>query len=258
MKEDSRKSERPARSVRPSEVRVALLGDAVSGYAKHTRLVPAIEIAARAIGSEVEVEWVPTTRLARNPSKALNSFDGVVAAPQSVEYCRSPAGLLDALRHVRRQGTCCLAICGGAQFALREQASRIPEDTFSGPVLEEGSCAIARSESTHGVSGAHAVEIASGSLAGEAYGQREVVEHFACNHLPTPEAEAQLRRIGLRVVGTTPGVGACLFERSEHPFYVASLYLPHMHPDQPHPLFVAFLRTAEAPSAQKGSWRKYP
>lgn len=258
MMEDDRKRGRTARSVRSAGLRVALLGDATSGYAKHTRLAPAIEIAARAIGFETEVEWVSSTRLARDPSSALNNFDGVVATPQSVEYCRSPAGLLDALRHVRRQGTCFLAICGGAQFALREQASRIPEDTFSGPVLEEGSCSIARSESTHRVSGAHAVDIVPGALVGEAYGQREVVEHFACNHLPTPEAEAQLRRIGLRVVGTTPGVGACLFEGSEHPFYVASLYLPHMHPDQPHPLFVAFLRAAGAPSAQKGAWRERP
>jgi CTP synthase (UTP-ammonia lyase) len=78
------------------------------------------------------------------------------------------------------------------------------------------------------------------------YGQLEVEEEFACNYELNQQFQEQLTNAGLKVTGTTEGGEARVIELIEHPFFVATAYLPQWATSEglPHPLFTAFLNAA--------------
>lgn len=199
-----------------------------------------LKAAAAAEGLAADVRWVSSMRLGPGPASALAPFHAAVVAPQSEEYVRHPESLMKALAFVRTTGTPCLAMCGGAQYALREFARHVlgsPTD-----VLRMHSCSDHGSAHTGGISGMHPVRLAAGSRASMAYGRRSAEEPFACSYVVDPAAEVALGSAGVTTTGTTPAVGATLFEWESHPFYLATLFLPHLGPAQPHPLLRALVR----------------
>lgn len=90
------------------------------------------------------------------------------------------------------------------------------------------------------------IKITPGSRAHEAYGEQEVIEEFYCNYGLNPQFRDSVARIQLKITGVDFGGEARIVELSDHPFYVATLFLPQMssRPGRPHPLIVAYLRVA--------------
>lgn len=225
-------------------LRIGILGDRLPDYAKHENLETAIGRAAAARGLRVDASWVPTGRLAGKVPAALQGYDGLVAAPQSPEYCEQPAALQAALRFARRTGLCCLAVCGGAQNALREHARELMGVAGSDAVLSAASCDPAIRFSDYAISGLRSVELTEGSGLAACYGGPATLEHFACSFTFDEDAGVALLENGVSVAGTSPGIGATLFEWSGLPFYVAALFLPHWRSEKPHPLFTGLLDCA--------------
>lgn len=229
----------------PEELlRIGILGDRLPDYAKHENLETAICRAAAASGLRVEASWVPTERLARRVAAVLRGYDGLVAAPQSPEYCEHPAALQAALRFARRSGLCCLAVCGGAQSALREHASELMGVAGSDAVLSAASCDPAIRSNDYAISGLQSVELTEGSGLAARFGGPVALEHFACSFTFDEDAGVALLENGVSVAGTSPRIGATLFEWSCLPFYVAALFLPHWRSEKPHPLFTGLLDCA--------------
>lgn len=76
---------------------------------------------------------------------------------------------------------------------------------------------------------------------------REVVtEQYYCNFGLNPAYQTQLHEGGLRVVGVDQDGEARIVELTDHPFFLATLFVPQVssRPTQPHPLISAFLRAA--------------
>ena len=92
------------------------------------------------------------------------------------------------------------------------------------------------------------VKIAAGSLASQAYGREEAAEQFSCNFGLSPGFGRGVDWGRLKIAGVGPTGEARIAELTDHPFYVATLFLPQMSstPDRPHPLIKAFLRAALA------------
>jgi CTP synthase (UTP-ammonia lyase) len=90
------------------------------------------------------------------------------------------------------------------------------------------------------------IKINPGSLAHQAYRQQEVMENFACNYGLNPQFQDQFSQGRLRSTGVDLEGETRIVELSEHPFYVATLFLPQIisEPDKPHPLIVAYLKAA--------------
>jgi CTP synthase (UTP-ammonia lyase) len=66
--------------------------------------------------------------------------------------------------------------------------------------------------------------------------------HF-CNYAPTADAVARLVAAGVVVGATAPDAGAEVLEFPDHPFYVASMFQPHIGAlagEPVHPLVRAF------------------
>src|SRR5262249_16704166 len=90
------------------------------------------------------------------------------------------------------------------------------------------------------------VRLAEDSRAARLYGTTEVEETYYCNFGLNPDHRAALEDGGLRVTGVDADGDARVLELAEHPFYLATLFVPPTpsRPLDPHPLVSGLLRAA--------------
>ncbi len=91
-----------------------------------------------------------------------------------------------------------------------------------------------------------AIKILPGSLLHRAYGRDEVTEQFACNYGLNPRFRDKVEKGRLKITGVDLDGEVRSVEVTDHPFYVATLFLPQISsvPERPHPLIAAYLRAA--------------
>jgi CTP synthase (UTP-ammonia lyase) len=185
----------------------------------------------------IETTWVPT-----DSGFSIGDYDGVWLVPGS-PYADDDA-VLRALTVVREKGIPFLGSCGGMQYAVVE---------FVRTVLGESA--------THAESDGEADDNVVTALACSLYGEERVVTpvpgtrfadwvdepfvgmHF-CNYAPTADVVARLQGAGVVVGATADDAGAEVLEFPGHPFYVVSMFQPHIGAlaRRPvHPLVLAFL-----------------
>jgi CTP synthase (UTP-ammonia lyase) len=209
--------------------RVALLGDR-SAHRSHR------ELDALRPALAVDTDWVPT-----GSGFDVTAYDGVWLVPGS-PYADDEA-VLAALAVVREREVPFLGTCGGMQYAVLELARSL--------LGEHGTHAEADGESEDNV-----VAPLACSLQGE---ERLVTPvpgtrfagwvpepflgmHF-CSYAPAAAVVARLEARGVVVGATAPDAGAEVLEFPSHPFYVTSMFQPHVGTlaGQPvHPLVTAF------------------
>jgi CTP synthase (UTP-ammonia lyase) len=92
------------------------------------------------------------------------------------------------------------------------------------------------------------VRLVPGTRAAALYGDREPVEDYRCNYGVDPRLHLALERAGLRLSGFGEDGELRIAEIPEHPFYVATLFLPQMRstPGQPHPILAGFSAAVRA------------
>lgn len=97
------------------------------------------------------------------------------------------------------------------------------------------------------------VKIKPGSCACQVYGQQEVTEQFYCNYGLNPQFRDKVESGQLKITGVDLEGGARIVELSNHPFYVATLFLPQIssRPERPHPLITAYLKATIAFQASR-------
>jgi CTP synthase (UTP-ammonia lyase) len=133
-----------------------------------------------------------------------------------------------ALTQVREGGIPFFGACGGMQYAVIE---------FTRNAI--GAAA------THAESDGLGDDNVVAALACSLYGEQRTVQpvpgtrfaswvsepfvgmHF-CNYAPTPDAVARLEEFGVVVGATADDAGAEVLEFPEHPFYVTSMFQPHI------------------------------
>lgn len=184
----------------------------------------------------VETEWVPT-----DSGIDVTAYDGVWLVPGS-PYA-DDAAVLRALTAVREAGIPFLGTCGGMQYAVLELVRSVLG-------------AAATHAETDGASDDNVVAGLACSLQGE---ERLVTPvpgtrfagwvpepfvgmHF-CSYAPTADAVARLVAAGVVVGATAPDAGAEVLELPGHPFYLTSMFQPHVGAlagAPVHPLVTAF------------------
>jgi hypothetical protein len=159
-------------------------------------------------------------------------------------------GALQAIRFAREQGWPFLGTWGGFQHALVEYARNVlgiedaehEESAPTAPTLLVSKLADSLVGKTQ------KIKILAGSLVQRAYGRDEVSEQFACNYGLNPQFQDKVAKGQLKITGVDLYGEVRVFEVLDHPFYVATLFLPQISsaPGSPHPLIVAYLRAALA------------
>ncbi len=92
------------------------------------------------------------------------------------------------------------------------------------------------------------VKVRAGTRAGALYGRAEVTEDYYCNYGVNPEYERLLETRGLTVSGVGDTEEIRIVEIADHPFFVATLFLPQARSTaaNPHPLIVGYAEAVRA------------
>jgi CTP synthase (UTP-ammonia lyase) len=211
-------------------VAIALLGDH-RGHRSH------LELDALRPMLPIETAWVPT-----DSGFDVTAHDGVWLVPGS-PYADDSA-VLGALTVVRESGIPFLGTCGGMQYAVLEYVASV----LGGPATHAES---------DGESDDNVVTALACSLDGEErlvtpvpgtrfagwVAEPFVGMHF-CNYAPSTDAVERLVGSGVVVGATAADAGAEVLEFPGHPFYVTSMFQPHVGAlagAPVHPLVTAFV-----------------
>lgn len=209
---------------------LALLGDR-SGHRSHR------ELDALRPMLPVATQWVPT-----DSGFDVTAYDGVWLVPGS-PYADDEA-VLAALTVVREHGIPFLGTCGGMQYAVLEfarselagsathaESDGVSDDNVVAPLA----CSLQGEE--------RLVTPVAGTRFGSWVPDPFVGMHF-CSYAPTPAVVARLEEAGVVVGATAQDAGAEVLEFSDHPFYVTSMFQPHVGAlagAPVHPLVTAFM-----------------
>jgi CTP synthase (UTP-ammonia lyase) len=214
---------------------VALLGED-RGHRSH------VELNALRPRLDVATTWVPS-----DSGFSIEEYAGVWLVPGSPHA--DDAAVLAALTSVRERGVPFLGSCGGMQYAVLE---------FVRSVLGEAA--------THAESDGERADNVVVPLACSLVGEERLVTpvpgtrfagwvpepfvgmHF-CSYAPSAEVVDRLESAGVVVGATADDAGAEVLEFPDHPFYVASMFQPHVGAlaGKPvHPLVTAFTDAVRA------------
>jgi CTP synthase (UTP-ammonia lyase) len=95
---------------------------------------------------------------------------------------------------------------------------------------------------------ARKVKLIFGTKSAKAYGKSETIEHFRCNFGLNPYFQDAVIKEPLKIAGVDENGEVRIIELSDHPFFIATLFLPQLssRPSEPHPLVIAYLLAASA------------
>jgi CTP synthase (UTP-ammonia lyase) len=88
----------------------------------------------------------------------------------------------------------------------------------------------------------HAVKVLPGTRAAKLYGAADAIEDYYCNYGVNPDYRRLLEAGGLRVSGVGGEGEIRIVEIPDHPFFLATLFLPQARStaSEPHPLLAGY------------------
>lgn len=236
------------------QLHIGIIGDFDPSTYTHIATNQAIIHAADALGITTTVRWLETTTLASLDTAApssqgrvtLTEFDALWCAPGS-PY-RSMQGALNGIRFARQSRVPFLGTCAGFQHVVIEYARHVLgfvnaqhaeyDPTASHLFVNQLACSLVGKTMT--------IQINSTSRAYGYYGRKEVREQYYCRFGLNPIYRQLLEDGGLHIAGYDTEGEARILELPDHPFFLATLFLPQLNSatEQPHPLILALCRSA--------------
>ena len=222
---------------------IAVVGDYGAERPTHEATQRALE---HAVQPALRFEWLATETAEKMSDAELASYAGLLIAPGSPYL--SMDGALKAIRVAREREVPLLGTCGGFQHVAVEFVRDVlgvvdAEHEESSPDAFE--LAVTRLPGSLAEQ-QHEVFFAPGSRVEAIYGASAAVEPFFCSYGLNPTYRAAVEERGLAISGTGTDGAARVFELPEHPFFIATLYVPQARyrPESPHPLVTAFVAAA--------------
>jgi len=235
------------------DLRIGIIGDYNPEARTHQVTNAAIGHAAAALGITPLVEWIETTRLAQPASEVLGDFDALWCAPGS-PY-RYMQGALEGIRFARQSPRPFLGTCAGFQHVVIEFARNVLgfvdaqhaeyDPSASQLFVHQLACSLLGKTMT--------IVLNPASHAYRIYARGEVMEQYYCQFGLNPAYQPLIEGGGLRIAGFDTDGEARILELDDHPFFVATLFLPQLDStaERPHPLIMAYLQSAL-------EWREMP
>jgi CTP synthase len=186
----------------------------------------------------------------------LRHLDGILVAPGFGE--RGIAGKLEAIRYVREHNIPFFGICLGMQTAVVEfcrnvlhisdaNSTEVLSDTKN-PVIDlmpEQKKITAKGGTMR--LGAYHCRLLKNSIAHKAYGKIEISERHRHRYEFNNKYLSRMENAGLIATGKNPDSGLVeVVELKDHPYFIGVQFHPELKStvENPHPLFVSFIRAA--------------
>ncbi len=190
-------------------------------------------------------------------AQRLSDMDGILVAPGFGE--RGIEGKINAIRYVRENNIPFFGICLGMQCAVVEFAKNVlhleraasteVDPTTPNPVIDlmPEQKKITKKGGTMRL-GAYACDLRRKSKAQQAYGSLHISERHRHRYEFNNEYKAQIEKAGLIATGINPDSKLVeIVELKDHPWFVGVQFHPELKStvENPHPLFVAFIKAAK-------------
>jgi len=242
-------------------IEIGIIGDYQKGWGSHDEIESSIGHSAAQLGMRVEFTWLPTRDLERREID-LTQFAGLWCSSGS-PY-KSLKGALAGIKYAREMRVPFLGTCGGCQHALIEIARNclgVPDAQHA--EIDPNASEIFISKLTCSLAGQEMpLELAENSLASKLYGgKKNVVEKYYCNFGLKRQYEDLLKSGNVRISGSDVSEQAVknaddsqgrIFELPDHPFFIATLYVPQVSSTAaaPHPVITGFLQASASSAAR--------
>ena len=247
--------------------RIGIVGKYVHLVESYKSLNEALAHGGLAHHARVELTFISSDDLEKGDMEPLNGVDAILVPGGFGE--RGSQGKIAAIQWARERKVPFLGICLGMQMAVVEFARNVLglKDANSQEFDQDaGHPVIHLMEEQKEVTmkggtmrlGSYPCRIDEGSLANSIYGSTEIDERHRHRYEVNNAYRDKLAAAGLRPTGTSPDGLLCeIVELKDHPWFFGCQFHPEYKskPNQPHPVFVAFVRAAlEARSrAEAGS-----
>jgi CTP synthase (UTP-ammonia lyase) len=226
-------------------MKLAIIGDYNDTFRPHKATNEAIEHSLKKFYIDVRYEWVSTELIEGNFEQLISSYDGFWIAPGS-PY-KSMSGTLKLIRHARENNIPTFGTCGGFQHMVIEFARNVlgitdaehaEYDPYASKlVINPLSCSLAGQK----------LEIKIPDKFSKTYqllNRDTITEKYYCNFGLNPAYQNELHNNGFKVVGIDNFNEARILELENHPFFIATLFVPQDNStkEKPHELVTAFLQ----------------
>ncbi len=241
------------------KVTIALVGKYTQLHDSYLSVVEALHHGGFANDAEVEIKWVDSEKIEKEPEKTadiLSGIDGIII-PGGFGN-RGTEGMILAAQYARENAIPFLGICLGMQMALVEFARNVVgwKDANSSeldpktphPVIDlmPEQAGVTQLGGTMRL-GAYPCELVDGTLAHRLYGETKIWERHRHRYEVNNEMREELAAAGLTFSGISPdGRIVEMIERSAHPYYIGTQGHPEFksRPNRAHPLFAGLVRAA--------------
>ncbi len=235
-------------------VRIGIVGKYVELKDAYLSITEALRHAGAAVGTKVDIVWIPAQKVEEAKEKALAGLQGILVPGGFGE--RGIAGKVFAADYARRTGIPYLGICLGMQVAViafarsvlgwKEANSTEFDPRTPYPVIDllpEQTGVQAKGGTMR--LGEYPAKLRPGTHIHAAYGGAHIGERHRHRYEFNLQFLEEFERKGLVACALSPDERLVeAVEVRDHPWYVAVQFHPEFRsrPLRPHPLFVAFLR----------------
>ena len=228
---------------------LTIVADFDPTYHPHLAMKKALKLAAKDQGVEVVLRWVSTVELATEYSQLLRESDAFIIGPGSASH--SLSGALQIIGFARKNQIPLLGTCGGFQQLLVEYAREVAGYTKAYHAEHqsgEGPALISLLDEPLDGKRELVKLNQEDSLMRQSYEAAEVEEGFACYYGLNPRFRPLIEEEGLLISGESDDGQVLAVELDQHPFFLGTLYVPHLEPegDTAHPLLAGLLKAAKA------------
>jgi CTP synthase len=249
-------------TARKHEVTIAIVGKYVRLHDAYLSVIESLNHAGFDLGTNVHIRWIDSGEVTgENVQKLLNGVNGMIVPGGFGD--RGIEGKIAACRYARENKIPFLGICLGLQVAVIEFARHVADlkgahssefyETTPYPVIDTmpDQIGVTQKGGTMRL-GAYPCTIAPDTLMLTLYGTNQISERHRHRFEVNNDYRKLLAKNGLRFCGTSPNgtlVEAVELPRQIHPFYIGVQFHPEFlsRPNKPHPLFLGFVKAAQAP-----------
>jgi CTP synthase (UTP-ammonia lyase) len=229
-------------------IKLGIMGDFVASNITHIANNEAFDHAARYFGKPFQYEWVETDRIEPEFENIIRSYDGLLIAPGS-PY-KSMSGVLKIIEYARTHQIPTLGTCGGFQHMIIEFARNVlgvtdAEHAETNPyasrlVINPLTCSLKGQQLEIDI-------IQKESLVYSIFNTNTITENYYCNFGLNPGYQEQIHQAGFSMVASDKHKEARILELNNHPFFVATLFVPQVNSsyEKPHPILIALLNAME-------------
>jgi CTP synthase len=252
-----------------SKVTIGLIGKYVELQDAYKSILEALIHAGAMNECKVEVRNIHSEHLTpENAIEKLQNLDAILVAPGFGS--RGIEGKIDAIRYARENNIPFFGICLGMQMACVEFARNvlgIPKAHSTEMNPDTHDAVIAMMEEQKKITqmggtmrlGAYDCEITKDSKAAAIYNSTKISERHRHRFEFNNEYLDAFEKAGMTPVGKNPKTGLVeIVELANHPFYIGVQFHPEYKStvENPHPLFVAFIKAAKEAQQRRNGHAK--